>query len=300
MVAKGPEFKSGFVGIVGRTNVGKSTLINTLTKAKVAITSRKPQTTRQRIRCIVTRGDAQIIFIDTPGFHKPHDLLGRRLNEQVLATIREVDAVLFMVDAEAGVGAGDSFLAAQLKQADTPVVAALNKIDKLGKRQVREQVEAAKALGDFAGFIPISARSGANVDHLVDALTALLPAGPRYYPEGVVSDQPENVVIGELIREKILELTREEVPHSVAIVVDEVAPREDKDLIDVSATVYVERESQKGILIGKGGSVLKEVGTKARRDIELVLGAQVNLKLWVKVERDWRKRAELIDRFGIE
>lgn len=292
--------KSGFIGIVGRTNVGKSTLTNTLVKAKVAITSRKPQTTRFTIRCVVNRPNAQLIFIDTPGFHKPHDLLGKHMNDQVLATMGEVDVVLFMVDGSEEIGAGDRFMAEQLKAVRTPVVMVINKTDRLNKKQIRDQVEVAKRLGNFKDIIPISARSGHNVDTVVDMLISLSPTGPQYYPEDMITDQPEAVVIAEFVREKILELTREEIPHSVAVVVDELSERRGKDLVDVSATIFVDRDSQKGILIGKQGSLLKEIGTNARRDIERLLGSQINLKLWVKVEKDWRKREEMIHRLVVE
>ncbi len=293
------EFKSGFVGIIGRTNVGKSTLLNSLVKSKIAITSRRPQTTRHRIRCILTRADAQIIFIDTPGLQKPRNSLGRRLNDQVMSTLDEVDVVLFMLDASAPVGGGDHFIAEKLKKTGATSIAVVNKIDKVGKREVREQIGLAERLGDFADVVPISARSGQNIDVMVDRIVSLLSNGPEYYPEGVVTDQPEIVIVAEFVREKVLELTRQEVPHSVAVVVEEMTKRENKDLVDVSAIVYVERDSQKGIIIGRQGKLLKEIGILARRDIEQLLGSQINLKLWVKVEKDWRKHDSVIRQFGI-
>jgi len=288
--AKKKPFKSGFVGIVGRTNVGKSTLLNTLVRSKIAITSHRPQTTRHRIRCILTRDDVQIVFIDTPGFHKPHNLLGEKLNKAVTATIEEVDVVLFMLDGSEDIGGGDHFMARHLALTRTPVVVALNKIDRITNRQTREKAEIAGRLGSFKAVIPISARSGENVNLLIEELVSLLGEGPQYYPEGVLTDEPENVIIAEFIREKILDLTREEVPHSVAVAVEEMSKRQGRDLVDIMANVYVEKDSQKGILIGKQGSLLKTIATRARKDIEALLGSQINLKVWVKVEKDWRKR----------
>lgn len=295
-----PKFRSGFIGIIGRPNVGKSTLINSLVGRKIAITSRKPQTTRHRVRCILTREGSQMIFIDTPGFHKPHDLLGEHLNVAVRETIDEVDAVLFMVDASQAIGTGDRYIAAELAATKTPIVLTLNKIDRLGRRELSEQLNVAKGLGDYAKIVPISARTGRGVDQLVSALEKLLPYGEKLYPEEMVTDEPERVLMGEFVREKAIDLTREEVPHSLAVVIEDMAKRREKDLVDVSAVIYVERESQKGILIGKGGALLKEVGVAARRDIERLLGSQVNLKLWVKVEKDWRKYEQALRKVGIE
>lgn len=294
------KFKSGFVGIIGRPNVGKSTLLNSFVGEKVAITSRKPQTTRHRIRSILTRENSQIIFVDTPGFHKPHDTLGEHLNRAVRETIDEVDVVLFLVDASQGVGKGDVYIARHLEGTKTPVILAINKIDRLGKRELKEQLKVAQNLGEYAKIIPISARAGSGVGELLRQIGHLLPFGEKYYPEDMVTDQPERVIMAEFIREKVLDLTREEVPHSVAVVVEDITRREGRELVDVSAIIYVERESQKGILIGKGGSLLKEAGTKARLDIEHLLGSQVNLQLWVKVEKDWRRREEALRKVGIE
>jgi GTPase len=294
------EHRSGFVGVVGRTNVGKSTLINTFAHAKVAITSRKPQTTRNTIRCIISRPDAQLIFVDTPGFHKAHNIFGDRLNRLVVGTLSEVDAVLFLVDATREDSLGDQYVAEHVKNARTPAIVALNKIDKLTNREVATREEEIKRLGEFSAVIPISARTGRNVDVLVAALVNLLPEGPLLYPDDMLTDQPERFIIAEFIREKILELTRKEVPHSVAVIIEEMSEREGRDIVDIEAAIFVERDSQKGIIIGKGGAMLKEVGTRARRDIEALLGTKVNLKLWVGVEKDWRKREAAITRLTEE
>ncbi len=294
------KYRSGFIGVVGRTNVGKSTLINTFAHAKVAITSRKPQTTRNTIRCIITEPEYQAVFVDTPGFHKPHNLLGKRLNKMIVATLADVDAVLFLVDGTHELGLGEQYVMEHIRSVKTPVVVALNKMDKLANREVEERLAAVRELGEFTDVVPISARTGRNVDQLLDRLAALLPEGPQLYPEDMLTDQPEKFIVGEYIREKILELTRKEVPHSVAIVVEEMAERPGKDLIDIEAAIYVERDTQKGIIIGKGGAMLKEIGTRARHDIEAMLGVKVNLRLWVGVEKDWRTRESAIHRLTEE
>jgi len=291
-------YKSGFAGIVGRPNVGKSTLLNNLMHRKMAIISEKPQTTRNKIRCILTRDDAQIIFVDTPGFHKPRNALGERLNKAVRETFSEVDAIIFMLDGTQAIGKGDLFIAGELERLDTPVIAVLNKIDKLSGDQLEAQLTVAGNLGEFVDIIPISAKSGENVHSLIEAIVDLLPEGPRYYPEDMVTDQPVSFIVAELIREKVLQLTREEVPHSVAVQVEEMEKRKDKDLVDIDAVIYVERDSQKGILIGKGGRMLKEIGTRARREIEPLLGERVFLRLHVKVEKDWAKRPQMVKRLG--
>jgi GTPase len=292
------EYRSGFVGLIGRPNVGKSTLLNNLVHRKLAITSEKPQTTRNKIRAILTRDDAQIIFVDTPGFHKPKNALGERLNRAVRETLDEVDAVVFMLDGTKTVGKGDLFIAGELGDLDTPIIAVLNKIDRLTGDEVEAKKTVINNLGEFGGVIPLSAKTSENVHALIESIVELLPEGPKYYPEDMVAEQPESFVAGELIREKVLQLTREEVPHSVAVVVIEMAKREDRDLIDIDATIYVERDSQKGIIIGKSGRMLKEIGTRARQEIERLLGNQVFLKLQVKVEKDWSKRPEILKRLG--
>ncbi len=297
MEAEG-EFKSGFAGIVGRPNVGKSTLINNLVHKKLAITSDKPQTTRNKIRCILTRDDAQIIFVDTPGFHKPRDALGERLNKAVRETLNEVDVVVFMLDGTQTIGKGDLFIAGELSQLKTPVVAVINKIDRLEPDRLEAQMEVVRNMGNYEDIIPLSAKTGENVHALIEKIVEILPVGPKYYPNDMVTDQPLPFVVAELIREKVLLLTREEVPHSVAVVVEEIEKREDRELVDIEATIYVERDSQKGIIIGKGGRMLREIGSLARQEIEALLGEQVFLHLMVKVEKDWSKHPHLVKRMG--
>jgi len=291
-------FKSGFAGIVGRPNVGKSTLINNLVHRKLAITSDKPQTTRNKIRCILTREDAQIIFVDTPGFHKPRDALGERLNKAVRETLNEVDVVVFMLDGTQTIGKGDLFIAGELSQLKTPVIAVINKIDRVEPDRLEAQVEVVRNMGNYVDIIPLSAKTGENVHALIEEIVEILPRGPKYYPDDMVTDQPLPFVVAELIREKVLLLTREEVPHSVAVVVEEMEKREERDLVDIEATIYVERDSQKGIIIGKGGRMLKEIGSLARQEIEALLGEQVFLHLMVKVEKDWSKHPHLVKRMG--
>jgi len=295
----GEGFRSGFVGIIGRPNVGKSTLLNAFARQKVAIISDKPQTTRNRIRCVVDLEDAQIVFVDTPGLHKPRNALGERLNHRVRETLGDVDVVVFVLDGARGVGKGDSFIAGELAGLPTPVITALNKIDRLTPEELEGQLRKAESLGDFAAVIPVSARTGENTHAILDKVRELLPPGPRYYPEGVVTDQPASFVVAELIREKALQLTREEVPHSVTVVVEEMEKEEGKDILEIRADIYVERDSQKGIIIGRGGQMLREIGSRARQEIELLLGERVFLDLHVKVEKDWTKRPGVITRLGL-
>ncbi len=291
-------YRSGFAGIVGRPNVGKSTLLNNLMHRKLAIISEKPQTTRNKIRCVWTRDDAQIIFVDTPGFHKPKNALGERLNKAVRETFSEVDIITFILDGTQTIGRGDLFIAGELAELDTPVIAVLNKRDRLSADQLEAQMAVAEKLGDFRDIIPVSAKTGENVHALIERIVEFLPEGPKYYPEDVFTDQPASFIVAELIREKVLQLTREEIPHSVAVVVKGIEKREDKELVDVEAVIYVERDSQKGIIIGKGGRMLKEIGTRARVEIEPLLGERVFLRLQVAVEKDWAKRPQMVKRLG--
>jgi len=293
-------FRSGFASFVGRPNAGKSTLTNALVGTKVAIASSKPQTTRHAVRGIVHRDDAQLVLVDTPGLHKPRTLLGERLNDIVRTTWSEVDVVAFCIPADAPVGRGDEYIAKELNELKTPVVAVVTKGDLVSdKQRMGEQLLAVSRLGDWAEVIPCSAVTQWQVDTLADLLVQRLPEGPPLYPEGELTDEPELVMAGELIREAALEGVRDELPHSLAVVVEEMVKREGRDdLIDVSATLFVERDSQKAIVIGKGGERLKTVGTNARKQIEALLGTRVYLDLRVKVAKDWQRDPKQLRRLG--
>ncbi|MGH2756136.1 MAG: GTPase Era [Actinomycetota bacterium] len=290
-------FRSGFVAVVGRPNVGKSTLVNALVGEKVAITSDKPQTTRGAIRGIVDAPGAQLVLVDTPGYHKPRTLLGERLNEVVRAAWSDVDLALFVVDGKAGVGRGDEKVASDLLSAGRPTLAVINKVDAMTPGAIAEALAATSRLGDFEEFVPLSAREGDGVELLRDLVFERIPEGPMYYPPGACRDQPRPAFVAELVREKILARTRDEVPHSVAVVTEDYETRED-GLLEIRATIFVERESQKGIVIGKGGANIKVVGTEAREEIEALFGHRVFLDLRVKVEKDWQRRAHALQRLG--
>ena len=290
---------SGFVGLIGRPNVGKSTLINQLARRKLAIVSEKPQTTRHQIRAVVNLPDAQIIFIDTPGFHKPKDGLGRRLNQKVHNTMAEVDVILFMLDGAAKIGSGDAYLSAELKKVKTPIVPALNKIDLMGAADIAEEKAKAAQLLPGAEAVEISAAKGIGVEGLTARLAGMLPAGPKYYPEDILTDQPEQKLMGEFIREKVIDATREELPYAVAVEVYEVAKRRGRsDLVDVYAKIHVERDSQKGIIIGRAGQTLEKIGAAARAEIEQLLGSQIYLDLIVTVTKDWRRHDRKVEELG--
>lgn len=292
--------KSGFVSVVGRPNVGKSTLVNALVGQKVSITSSRPQTTRNVIRGAVTGYEDgeptyQIVLVDTPGLHKPRTELGNRLNTLVYGSLADADAVAFLVDATQPIGPGDRLIAERLTESGAKVVLVVNKVDKAGDDDVLEQL--VKASGwDFAAYVPISALRGQNLGPLVEELVGLLPDGPLYFPGDIKSDQPEEILVGEIVREKFLERLREELPHSLAVVTDEIDATD--DLITIAARVIVERSSQKGIVIGKGGSLLRDAGTEARLELENILGNKVHLDLRVSVERDWQQSPSLLDRLG--
>lgn len=283
------NFHSGFVAILGRPNVGKSTFLNRVVGQKIAIMSDKAQTTRNKIQGIYTEDDAQIVFIDTPGIHKPHSRLGDFMVESALSTLNEVDAVLFMVNATQKRGRGDDFIIERLKNVKKPIYLVINKIDQIHPDKLLQIMDDYRNTLDYAEVFPISALEGNNCPELIESLVNTLPEGPQYYPADQITDHPERFIVGELIREKVLELTREEVPHSVAVVVDRIH-REDDEKVLVQATIVVERNSQKGIIIGKGGKMLKQIGVKARKDIELMLGDKVYLELWVKVQPNWKDR----------
>ncbi|NUK30895.1 GTPase Era [Parageobacillus sp. VR-IP] len=291
-------YKSGFVAIVGRPNVGKSTFLNRVIGQKIAIMSDKPQTTRNKIQGVYTTEDAQIIFIDTPGVHKPKHKLGDFMMKVALNALREVDLILFMVNVEEGFGRGDAFIIERLKEVNTPVFLVMNKIDKVHPDDLLPLIDQYKDLYPFAEIVPISALQGNNVENLVEQIKKYLPEGPQYYPPDQITDHPEQFIIAELIREKALHLTREEVPHSIAVVVESIERRKDSDTVYVGAVIIVERDSQKGIIIGKQGRMLKEIGQRARMDIEALLGSKVFLELWVKVQKDWRNRLAQLRDFG--
>ncbi|MCK4376667.1 MAG: GTPase Era [Actinomycetia bacterium] len=292
------KFKSGFVGIIGRTNVGKSTLVNNLVQQKVAIISPKPQTTRRRIRCVVNRDNYQMIFIDAPGIHKPRDRLGERLNAAALGFLEEMDVILFMIEASGTIGKGDRFISEKLKSVNRSKILVINKIDLIDEDEIERKISKAKKLGIFEEIIPISAKYNKNLDQLLEILSHFLPYGQPYFPEDMLTDQHPKIWVSEIIREKALENLREEVPHSIAVEVEKMEKRKDKDIIDLEAIIYVERNSQKGIVIGKNGSMLKRIGSSARKEIELFLGIKVFMRLWVKVKKDWRKDESSIKRFG--
>ena len=290
-------FRSGFVAVIGRPNTGKSTLVNTFVGRKVAIVSDKPQTTRRGVRAVLSTEDHQIVFTDTPGFHKPRTLLGSRLNDLVGDATRGVDAVVQVVDAQAGVGRGDAFVfERQLRDFTGPRICAVNKLDALRNREEVPQLEKAAALGDWDEVVPVSAKTGRGVGVLLDLLVDRLPEGPAYYPIETLTDEPLEVRLAEIVREKALAVTRQEVPHSIAVVVEEL--EESDSLTKIHASLIVERDSQKGIVIGKGGETLKTIGSRARQEIERVLGHQVFLDLHVKVLKEWQRDPKALQRLG--
>jgi GTP-binding protein Era len=291
-------FRSGFVAVVGRPNVGKSTLVNALVGRKVAITSDKPQTTRRDIRGVLTTDAFQIVFTDTPGFHKPRTALGSRLNALVGDAVVGVDLVLHVVDAAAGVGRGDAFVhERQVRASGSPAFAIVNKIDAARNRSEVAQLAAAAELGDYDEIVPVSAKTGRGVDHLRSLIVERMPEGPAYFPADDVTDQPLEIQLAELVREQALAVTREEVPHSIAVVVEEL--EREGELTRIHADLVVERDSQKGIVIGKGGTTLRDIGTRARREMELLLGGKVYLDLRVKVVKEWQRDPKAIERLGL-
>lgn len=292
-------YKSGFVAVIGRPNVGKSTLINSLIGQKIAIMSDKPQTTRNKILCVLSQPDAQIIFIDTPGIHKPKHKLGEYMVSAAENTLKEVDVILFVVDASEDLGAGEMYILERLRNTKKPVVLVVNKIDKIDKQQILPTISRYADRYNFIGVVPISAKQNTNLDYLVDEIKKHLEEGPQYYPNDMVTDQPERLIAAELIREKVLHLTREEIPHAIAVDLEEMSRRENDDVY-IRATIYVERDSQKGIVIGARGALLKEIGALARTDIEHLLGSKVYLDLWVKVKKDWRNRDGILRGLGYE
>lgn len=291
--------KSGFVAVVGRPNVGKSTLLNQLVGQKIAIVSDTPQTTRNRILGILTLPDAQVLFLDTPGIHKPQHKLGEYMVNSARSALREVDVILFVSDVSESVGPGERFILEMLKEEKTPVVLVLNKVDLLPKEKLLPIITQYSAFRDFTAIVPVSALSGSNTDRLLSVIKEILPEGPQYYPEDEVTDQPERVVAAEFIREKIFRLTREEIPHSTAVEVEEMKTRPNGDVF-LRATIYVERESQKGIIIGAKGAMLKEIGQQARLDLESIFDSRFFVDLWVKVKNDWRNKEGSLRMFGYD
>ena len=291
-------FKSGFVSIIGRPNVGKSTFLNRVIGQKIAIMSDKPQTTRNKIQGVYTTEDVQTIFIDTPGIHKPKHKLGDFMMKVATNALREVDAILFMVNVTEPKGKGDDFIIEKLKELDTPIILVMNKVDLIHPNDIPLIIESYKNELEFAAVVPISALQGNNVGPLLEEIAKILPEGPMYYPADQVTDHPERFIISEMIREKVLQKTRDEVPHSIAVAIDQIKTRENGNMVDVHATILIERDSQKGIIIGKRGALLKEIGSEARTDIEMLLGTKVYLNLWVKVQKDWRNKAGQLRELG--
>lgn len=290
------NFKSGFISIVGRPNVGKSTLLNALLGEKIAIISDKPQTTRNKILGIVTQPDAQLVFMDTPGIHKPMHKMNEAMVKTALATYREVDVILMLVEATERPGGGDRFIIETLSQVKTPVFLLINKVDLIKKDALLPLIQEYSTLYNFAEIIPVSALKK-DLGELLDNVLKRLPAGPKYFPDDQLTDQPERFVVAEMIREKVFELTKDEIPYSTAVVIEEM--KEEPEITRITAIIYVERDSQKGILIGKGGAMLKQIGTLARHDAEKLLGTKIFLQLWVKVKKGWREDDRMLKNIGI-
>jgi GTP-binding protein Era len=290
------DFKSGFVTLIGRPNVGKSTLMNYLIGQKIAITSNKPQTTRNRIQTVLTTDEGQIIFVDTPGIHKAKNKLGEYMVNVAEKTLNEVDVVLWLVEPTTFIGAGEQHIAKQLQRVKTPVILVINKVDSVKREEILPAIAAYKDIYDFADIVPVSARSGDNTDELLRVIMKYLPYGPQFYDEDTVTDQPERQIVAELIREKALHSLQDEIPHGIAVAIDRMKMQ--NKVMHIDATIICERDSHKGIIIGKQGSMLKKIGSTARYEIERMLDCKVNLKLWVKVKKDWRDSEFLMKNFG--
>ncbi len=290
------DYKSGFVTLIGRPNVGKSTLMNHLIGQKIAITSNKPQTTRNRIQTVLTTEEGQIVFVDTPGIHKAKNKLGEYMVNVAERTLNEVDVVLWLVEPGTYIGAGEQHIAAQLKKVKTPVILVINKTDSVKKEDVLPAIVAYKDIYDFAEIVPVSARTGENTDELLKAVMKYLPYGPQFYDEDTITDQPERQIVAELIREKALHALQDEIPHGIAVAIDQMKVH--RKVMHIDATIICERDSHKGIIIGKQGNMLKKIGSTARFEIERMLDMQINLKLWVKVKKDWRDSDFLVKNFG--
>lgn len=294
------NFKSGFVTLIGRPNVGKSTLMNRLIGQKIAITSNKPQTTRNRIQTVYTDERGQIVFLDTPGIHKAKNKLGEYMVNVAERTLKEVDVVLWLVEPTTYIGAGEQHIAAQLRTIRTPVVLVINKVDTVKKEEILKFIDAYKDICDFAEIVPVSALKGQNTDTILDVIFQYLPYGPRFYDEDTVTDQPQRQIVAEMIREKALRSLDEEIPHGIAVTIEKMKERSNGKVVDIEATIICERDSHKGIIIGKGGAMLKKIGSAARYEIEKMLEMKVNLQIWVKVRKDWRDSDLFIKNFGYD
>jgi len=294
------EYKSGFVTLIGRPNVGKSTLMNHLIGQKIAITSNKPQTTRNRIQTVYTSEEGQIIFIDTPGIHKAKNKLGEYMVAVAERTLKEVDVILWLVEPTTFIGAGEKHIIEQLNKVKTPVILVINKVDTIKKEEILNFIQVYKDVYPFTDIVPVSALKGDNTKELIKTILKILPEGPRYFDEDVITDQPERQIVAELIREKALRLLGDEIPHGIAIAIESMKERPDGKLVDIEATIICERDSHKGIIIGKKGEKLKQIGMQARQEMENLLDMRVNLQLWVKVKKDWRDSDFLIKNYGYD
>ena len=295
-----PKTKSGFVTLIGRPNVGKSTLMNHLIGQKIAITSNKPQTTRNRIQTVYTDERGQIVFLDTPGIHKAKNKLGEYMVNVAERTLNEVDVILWLVEPSTFIGAGERHIVEQLKRTKSPVILIINKVDTVDKKEIIKYMDTYRKVYDFAEIIPVSALRAQNLDTVLDQIFKYLPYGPMFYDEDTITDQPQRQIVAEMIREKALRCLDEEIPHGIAVAIDQMKERKGGGMFDIDATIICERDSHKGIIIGKGGSMLKRIGSEARRDIENMLEAKVNLQLWVKVKKDWRDSDFLMKNFGYD
>lgn len=292
------NFKSGFVAIIGRPNVGKSTLMNHLIGQKIAITSKKPQTTRNKIQTVYTCEDGQIIFLDTPGIHKAKNKLGEYMVNVAEQTLKDVDVILWLVEPTTYIGAGEKHIAEQLQKTSLPVILVINKVDTVKKEAILQVIDNYRKLYDFAEIIPASALRGQNTKDIVNSLFKYMPYGPMFYDEDTVTDQPQRQIVAEIIREKALHALDEEIPHGIAVTIEKMRERKGQHIVDIEATIICERDSHKGIIIGKQGSMLKKIGSNARFEIEKMLEERVNLKIWVKVKKDWRDSDTLMKNFG--
>jgi GTP-binding protein Era len=291
-------YKSGFVTVIGRPNVGKSTLLNQIIGEKISIISDKPQTTRNKIQLVYTEENVQIVFLDTPGIQTPKNVLGEYMLKVSKSTLNEVDVITFMVDNSMAIGKQDKGIIEQLMEVETPIILLINKIDQLTKEEIDYLINKYKSMNMFEYIIPISAIQNKNIDLYINALKKMLPEGPQYYPDDMITDQPERMIISEIVREKALNNLEEEIPHGIYVEVQEIKSRENKNLLDVYVNLYCEKESHKGMIIGRNGRMLKKIGTEARNDIEKLMDTKVNLKIWVKVEKNWRDKVDKVKYFG--